>query len=70
MADWFAFALHVLTEVVGMVFDWELDLGFSVGDLIVACAVIGVVVSALVVKSSRISSGDSKLNFPVGRSNE
>ena len=67
MSDWFEFALYVLTEIVGMVFDWNLDLGFSVGDLIVACAVIGVVVSALVVKSSHISSSDSKFNIPIGK---
>lgn len=67
MSEWFNFALYVLKELVSMVFGWELGLGFSFGDFVLACMVVSIVVSALVVKSSHISSGDSKFNIPIGR---
>ena len=66
MNYWFKFALYGLKELVLMVFNWDLGLGFSVGDLLLASSVIGVVGSALIVKSAHISSGDSRINISGG----
>ena len=57
MSEWFEFSLYAVKEFVLMVFNWDLDLGFSVGDFCLACSIIGIVVTALVVKSAHISSG-------------
>lgn len=57
MSYWFEFFLYAVKSLVLMFFDWDLGIGFSVGDLILACAVIGIVVSALIVKSAHIGQG-------------
>ena len=59
MSDWFAFFLTALQSIVSKVFELDIGLGFSLGDIEVALLVIGVVAVALVVKSTRLSSSVS-----------
>lgn len=64
MSQWFEFALFAITEFVSMIFDIDLPgLGFSIGDFLVAAAVISVVVSALVIKSGHLGGG--RIDFTV-----
>lgn len=51
MADWFNFALYALRQIVSKVFTMDLGLGFTLGDFDVACLVIGLVGTALLVKT-------------------
>lgn len=50
MTDWFEFAITALQQIVSMVFDLDLGLGFTLGDFEVALLLIGVIATALVVK--------------------
>lgn len=50
MTDWLDFALYALQSIVSMVFDLDLGLGFSLGDLEVALLLIGIIAVALIVR--------------------
>lgn len=56
MVAWFEFAIYVLQQLVSTVFSLDLGLGFSLGDLEVALLVIGIVATALVVKTGSAAS--------------
>lgn len=56
MTDWFNFALYTLQKLVETVFDLDVGLGFSLGDLEVALLLIGVIATALVVRIGSFSS--------------
>lgn len=56
MADWFNFSLYALQQIVNKVFTLDLGLGFSLGDFEVACLVIGMIATALVVKTGSFAS--------------
>lgn len=58
MAAWFEFAIYVLQQLVSTVFSLDLGLGFSLGDLEVALLVIGIVATALVVKTGSAASSE------------
>lgn len=58
MADWFNFALYAIQEIVTTLFSLDLGLGFSLGDLEVALLLIGLVATALVVKTGSSLSGE------------
>lgn len=51
MADWFNFALYALQQIVNTVFNLDLGLGFTLGDFEVACLVIGLIATALIIKT-------------------
>lgn len=67
MAEWVEFTLYAVKEFVSCLFGLDLDLGFSLGDFIVACAVLGIVASALIVKSAHIGQ---RVDFKLGGSDE
>lgn len=56
MAAWFEFAIYVLQQLVSTVFSLDLGLGFTLGDLEVALLVIGIVATALIVKTGSAAS--------------
>lgn len=58
MADWFNFALYALQQIVQMVFSLDLGLGFSLGDFEVALLLIGLIATALIVKTGSSLSGE------------
>lgn len=58
MAAWFQFALDALHQIVLMVFNLDLGLGFSLGDFEVALLLIGIVASALVIKFGSFASSE------------
>lgn len=58
MSDWFDFTLYALQKIVETVFQLDLGLGFSLGDLEVALLLIGLVATALVVKTGSSLSGE------------
>lgn len=58
MADWFNFALYSLQKLVTTVFSLDLGLGFSLGDFDVALLLIGLIATALVVKTGSSLSGE------------
>lgn len=58
MAGWFQFALDALHQIVLMVFNLDLGLGFSLGDFEVALLLIGIVASALVIKFGSFASSE------------
>lgn len=65
MLDWFNFALYALQQLVALVFQIDLGVGFTLGDLEIALMVIGIVASALIVKSrSRLGE---PVNVHIGR---
>lgn len=51
MADWFNFSLYALQQIVSKVFSLNLGLGFTLGDFEVACLVIGMIATALIIKT-------------------
>lgn len=53
MSEWFEFALYAVSKLVTTVFGWDIGLGFSLGDFWVASMVIGIIISALVLRVSR-----------------
>lgn len=59
MADWFNFALYTLRQIVSKVFAMDLGLGFTLGDFEVACLVIGMVGTALIVKTGSFVTFDT-----------
>lgn len=73
MAAWFEFAIYVLQQLVSTVFSLDLGLGFTLGDLEVALLVIGIVATALVVKTGSAASqeviGAKRYTEKVTRSN-
>lgn len=54
MTEWFEFSLYAIKKIVSMVFDLDIGIGFSLGDLEIALLLIGVIASALVVKVSHV----------------
>lgn len=58
MADWFEFALYALQHTVETVFQLDLGIGFSLGDIEVALLIIGIVATALVVRIGSAASYD------------
>lgn len=56
MADWFNFSLYALQQIVTKVFSLDLGLGFTLGDFEVACLVIGLIATALIVKTGSFVS--------------
>lgn len=58
MADWFNFALYALQQIVQMVFSLNLGLGFSLGDFEVSLLLIGLIATALIVKTGSSLSGE------------
>lgn len=58
MTDWFNFALYALQELVTTVFSLDLGIGFSLGDFEVALLLIGLIATALVVKTGSSLSGE------------
>lgn len=58
MADWFNFALYSLQQIVQMVFSLDLGLGFSLGDFEVALLLIGLIATALIIKTGSSLSGE------------
>lgn len=58
MADWFNFALYTLQKLVETVFDLDVGLGFSLGDLEVALLLIGIIATALVVRIGSFASSE------------
>lgn len=64
MLDWFNFSIYALQRLVGLIFNIDLGIGFSLGDLEVALMVIGIVASALIVKSRHV--GGESINVSVG----
>lgn len=58
MADWFNFAIYALQQIVQMVFSLDLGLGFSLGDFEVALLLIGLIATALIVKTGSSLSGE------------
>lgn len=58
MTDWFNFALYTLQKLVETVFDLDVGLGFSLGDLEVALLLIGIIATALVVRIGSFSSSE------------
>lgn len=58
MSDWFNFALYTLQKLVETVFDLDVGLGFSLGDLEVALLLIGIIATALVVKIGSFASSE------------
>lgn len=53
MSDFFNFILYTVQSIVNLLFSLSLGLGFTVGDLLVALAVIGVISSALLLRAKR-----------------
>lgn len=51
MVDWFNFALYALQQLVSMMFGLDLGLNFSLGDFEVALLVIGMIATALIIKT-------------------
>lgn len=51
MAAWFDFALYALQKIVTTVFQLDIGLGFTLGDFEVALLLIGLVGTALIVKT-------------------
>lgn len=70
MADWFEFTLDAVKSFVSMLFRLEIpDIGFTLGDVLLACAVLGIVGSALIIKSAHLGvdrSYGSKGTFRTG----
>lgn len=58
MTEWFNFALYSLQKLVETVFDLDVGLGFSLGDLEVALLLIGVIASALIVRIGSFASSE------------
>lgn len=58
MADWFNFAIYAVQRIVTTVFSLDLGLGFSLGDFEVALLLIGLVATALVIKTGSSLSGE------------
>lgn len=58
MAEWFNFALYALQQIVSMVFNLDLGIGFSLGDFEIALLLIGVIATALVVKIGSAASNE------------
>lgn len=58
MSEWFDFALYALQKLVETVFSLDLGMGFSLGDFDVALLLIGLVATALVVKTGSFLSGE------------
>lgn len=56
MAAWFNFALYALKTIVSTVFNLDLGLGFSLGDFEIACLVIGMIATALIIKTGSFAS--------------
>lgn len=56
MAAWFNFALYALKKIVSTVFNLDLGLGFSLGDFEIACLVIGMIATALIIKTGSFAS--------------
>lgn len=56
MSEWFNFALYALKEIVKTVFNLDVGLGFSLGDFEIACLVIGLVATALIVKTGSFAT--------------
>lgn len=56
MLEWFEFSLFALQKLVEMVFNLDLGLGFSLGDFDVALLLIGIVATALIVKTGSAAS--------------
>lgn len=56
MADWFNFSLYALQQIVSKVFSLNLGLGFTLGDFEVACLVIGMIATALIIKTGSFAS--------------
>lgn len=56
MTEWFNFALYTLQKLIETVFNLDVGLGFSLGDLEVALLLIGVIAAALVVRIGSFSS--------------
>lgn len=67
MVAWFEFAIYVLQQLVSTVFSLDTGLGFSLGDLEVALLVIGIVATALIVKTG--SSLSQEINGAKGVTN-
>lgn len=58
MVEWFNFALYALQQIVEMVFDLDVGLGFSLGDFEIALLLIGVIATALVVRIGSAASNE------------
>lgn len=58
MADWFNFFLYAIQKLVTTVFSLDLGIGFSLGDFEVALLLIGLVATALIVKTGSSLSGE------------
>lgn len=56
MIDWFNFSLYALQQIVTKVFSLDLGLGFTLGDFEVACLVIGMIATALIIKTGSFAS--------------
>lgn len=56
MSEFFQFILYGLRSVVNLLFSMDLGLGFSLGDLDVALLVIGLIATALIVKTGSFAS--------------
>lgn len=59
MTEWFNFSLYALQQIVTKVFSLNLGLGFTLGDFEVACLVIGMIATALIVKTGSFASFDA-----------
>ena len=55
MSDWFNFYLTALQKIVSTVFDLDLGIGFSLGDIEIALLVLSIVATALIIKSTHLS---------------
>lgn len=51
MADWAQFSLYAVRNIVQTVFSLDCGNGWSLGDFDIACLIIGMVATALVIKT-------------------
>lgn len=57
--------IYLLKELVSLFFsDFYIDFGFTFGEFLVVCGVLGVVARALILKSAHISENPTEINAP------